>query len=226
VAAGDGQRVGAVRAHALPDAAGAPLQHGLGRRVQIGREHLADVAPLDQVTRVQDRRVTAPLQADDGLQRALAREPGHLLRLGQSRAQRPLTAHCLPGLQAGHHQLAVAGHPHADDDEVDLRMRRHVAEAVERTLEAERRGRRLGGVLVRGAYGLQLVVGQGFQGGHVGIRSPAAAPLGHRRSHDSHTNLLCHLTLRVRRPSLEARHRDARRSGPAQAPVRHYPEGN
>src|SRR6266446_6568041 len=64
VAARDGQYVGAVGAYALPDAAGAPLQLGLGHGVQVRREHGADVAPLDEVTRVQNRRVAARLQTD------------------------------------------------------------------------------------------------------------------------------------------------------------------
>ena len=197
VAAGDGQRVGAVGAHALPDAAGSPLQHRRHHGVQAGREHLTDVAGLDQIARVQNRRVAARLQADDGLQRALTGEPGHLLRLGERRPQRPLAAHGLAGLQAGHDQLAMTGHPHADDDQIDLRMRGHVAEAVERALGAERRRRGLGGVLVRGAHRLQLVAGERLQGGNVGVGSPAAAPLRHGRSHDAHANLVCHVTLRT-----------------------------
>ena len=192
MAAGDGQHVGAVGAYALPDAAGAPLQLRLGHGAQVRCEHFADVTLLDEITRVQNRRVTAPLQADDGLERALASEPRHFFGLGEILAERPLTADRLSGLQAGHDQLPVTGHPYADDDEVDIRIRHHVAELVEPALGAKRRGRRLGGVRVRGADRLQLVVGQRLQGGHVGIGTPAAAPLGHGRSHDAYANLVRH----------------------------------
>src|SRR5438445_9256809 len=61
VAARDGQHVGAVGAYALPDAAGAPLQLRLRHRAQVCREHLADVTLLDEITRVQNRRVAARL---------------------------------------------------------------------------------------------------------------------------------------------------------------------
>src|SRR5438445_10266645 len=61
VAARDGQYVGAVGAYALPDAAGTALQLRLGHRVQVCREHLADVTLRDEITRVQNRRVAARL---------------------------------------------------------------------------------------------------------------------------------------------------------------------
>ena len=125
-------------------------------------------------------------------------EPGHLFRLGQIRAQRPLAQHRLSGLQAGHDQIPVPGHPHADDDEVDLGIRGHVAEPVESPLGAERRGGRLGGVLVRGADRLQLIVGQSLEGGNVGVGAPAAAALCHGCAHDSDSNLVRHLNLPVR----------------------------
>src|SRR5262249_55618850 len=64
-------------------------------------------------------------------------------------------------------------------------------------LDAECRGRRLGGVLVRGADRLQLVIGQRLERGDVGIGSPAAAALGQGRSDDSDANLVCHLSLPV-----------------------------
>ena len=108
------------------------------------------------------------------LQRALAGEPGHLLaprpdsRPAATRRRRPCRA-CRPAMTSSW----SIGHPHADDDEVDLRVRRHVAEAVKRPLGTERRGRSLGGVLMRGAHRLQLIVGQCLQGGNVGIRPPS-----------------------------------------------------
>jgi hypothetical protein len=61
VPAGDGQDVGAVGADALPDAAGAPLQLRLHHTGEVRREHLADVARLDEVTRVENRRRAARL---------------------------------------------------------------------------------------------------------------------------------------------------------------------
>ena len=45
---------------------GPRLQLGLGHGAQVRREHFADVAP-DEVSRVQNRRVAARLQTDDGL---------------------------------------------------------------------------------------------------------------------------------------------------------------
>ena len=48
---------------------------------------------------------------------------------------------------------------------------------VERPLGTERRGRGFGGVLVRGADRLQLVVGQSLQGGHVGIGPQPLPPV-------------------------------------------------
>src|SRR2546421_730705 len=98
VPARDGQHVGAVGAYALPDAAGAALQLCLGHGVQIRREYLAEVALLDQITRVQNRGVAACLQADDGLQRTLASERRHLFRFGEILAERPFAAHGLPAL--------------------------------------------------------------------------------------------------------------------------------
>ena len=86
----------------------------------------------------------------------------------------------------------MTGHPHTDDDEVDVPMPRHVTEPAERLLGTKRRGGGLGRVRVRGADGLQLVVGQSLQGGNVGIGPPAAAPLGHGRSHDAYANLVGH----------------------------------
>src|SRR3989440_7337277 len=194
VPARDGQHVGAVGAYALPDAAGAALQLCLGHGVQICREHVADVALLDQITRVQNRGVAARLQADDGLQRTLASERRHLFRLGEVLAERPFAAHGLPGLEAGHDQLAVTGHAHTDDEQVDVRMRPHVAEPVERVVHTKRSGRGLRGVLARSADRLQLVAGQPFQGGNVRIGAPATPALCHRGSHDSNANLVCHLT--------------------------------
>jgi hypothetical protein len=145
--------------------------------------------------RVQDRRVAACLQAHHGRQAAPAGEPRHLFRLGEIRTERPLAEHGLSGLEAGHDQVPVAGHPHADDDEVDVRVRRHVAEPVERARGPERGGRGLGGVGVRGADRLELVVGQGLQRGDVGTGPPAAAPRGDGCPHDADANLVRHLIL-------------------------------
>src|SRR2546427_8220024 len=74
-------------------------------------------------------------------------------------------------------------------------MRGHVAEPVERSLGAERRGRGLGGVLTRGADAPQLVAGQRLQGGHVRVGPPVAAPLRHGCSDDSYADSVCHLNL-------------------------------
>ena len=166
--------------YALPDAAGAALQHGLDRGAQVGREHLTDVAVCDQVARVQiagSLRACRPTMvfsercfARPAISCASARfaPSGHSQNTG------------LSGLQAGHDQVLVPGHPHADDDEVDVRVRRHVVDVVEGELGAELRLRGLRGLLVRGADRLQLVVGQGLQGGDVGVGAPAAAALWSR----------------------------------------------
>src|SRR5262249_25749927 len=69
----------------------------------------------------------------------------------------------------------------------------HVAEPMERPPGAERGHRGLGRVLVRGADRLQLVLGQRLQGGDVGVGPPAAAALGHGRSHDSNSDLVSHV---------------------------------
>src|SRR5206468_4060202 len=96
---------------------------------------------------------------------------------------------------ATHVRLAVTEHSHADDEQVDVRMRRHVAEPMERELRTKRRGRGLGRVLVRGADRLQLVAWQRFERGNVSIGAPAAAALCDRRPNDSHPNLVRHLSL-------------------------------
>jgi hypothetical protein len=98
VAARDGQHVGAVGADTLPDAAGAPLQHGRRYAAQVGGEDFTDVALADEVARVENGRGAARLQTDDALERALTGEPGHLFRLAQGPAQRPLAEHGLSGL--------------------------------------------------------------------------------------------------------------------------------
>ncbi len=201
MSASDGQRVGAVGAYTLPDAAGATLQLGLGDGAQVCRQHLTDVAPLDEVTRVQNGRVAARLETDGRLQGALTGEPRHLLRLGQICAERPLAEHGLAGLQAGHDQLPVTRHAHADDDEIDVRMRRHVAEPVERQPGTKRSGRGPGSVLMRGADRLELVARQRLQGRNVGVGPPAASSLGHGRSDDSYADLVRHLNLQVWRAS-------------------------
>ena len=132
MAAGNRQWIGAVRAHALPDAARAPFQHRLRHHAQVGGQHLADVALRDQVTRVPDTRVAARLQPHGGAQPALARQVRHLLRLRERGAKRPLTEDGLPGAQACHHQLVVQRHSHRYHHEVNVRMLRHLINVVER----------------------------------------------------------------------------------------------
>jgi hypothetical protein len=70
------------------------------------------------------------------------------LRLSEASAQGPLAQHGLAGLQGSHHQIPMPGHPHDDGDEVDLGIGRHVAEPVKSPRSTERRGGRLGRVLV------------------------------------------------------------------------------
>jgi hypothetical protein len=115
-------------------------------------------------------------------------ERRHLFRLGQRAAQRPLAEDGLAGLQARHDELPVTGHPHADDDEIDVTIARHVAEPVKRALRPERSRGRPGGVLVRGAHRFQLVAGQRLERGHVGVLAPAAAALGDGGADDADTD--------------------------------------
>ena len=174
---GNRERVGTVRAVTLPDAASAALQHLLADDAQVRRQHVTDVALVDQVAGVHQRRVAARLQANDGLESVRLRKGRHLLGFCQGGAQGPLAEHRLVGVQAGHDEVFMAGHPHADNHQIDLGVLRHGVDVVERVHSVELGLRGLGRVLVGCTDRLQGVVRQEVERRDVGVGAPAAAAL-------------------------------------------------
>ena len=160
--------------------------------LRLRRQHLADVAVVDQIARVHQGRVAAGLQADDRLEPALFRELCHLFCLGQVGAEGPLAEDGLVRFEAGHDEVLVAGHADDDGDEVDLRVLGHLVDVGEGVLGAELLLRCLGGLLARRADGDELVVFQDIERGDVGVGAPAAAALRHRRADDTDANLVSH----------------------------------
>src|SRR5438093_2785817 len=79
--------VGVERLHRRP-----PAHAGADQR---GREHLADVTPLDQVTHVRHRRSGAGLQTSHGEDALFLSQRGEGLGLFQTVAERPFAVHGL-----------------------------------------------------------------------------------------------------------------------------------
>ena len=129
---------------------------------------------------------------------------GHLLGLRERGPQRPLAEHVLARAQRRHHELVMQRHAHRHDDEVDVRVRHDRVDVVEGEGRAEARGGGLRRVLVRGADRHELVVGQGVEGGHVGVRAPAAPPGRHGRAHDANADGVCHRSLHSLRATVRA----------------------
>ena len=195
VPARDRERVRAVRAHCLPDPAGAALEHRLRHHAQVRGQHLAHVPLRDEVAGVADAGVAAALEPDGRAQRLLAREVRHLLGLRERGPQRPLAEHVLARAQRRHHELVMQRHAHRHDDEVDIRVRHYRVDVVEGEGRAEALGGGLRRVLVRGADRHELVVREGVEGGHMGVRAPAAPPGRHGRAHDANADGVCHRSL-------------------------------
>ena len=146
----------------------------------------------DQLARVHQRRIAARLEADGRAQRAFGRQVGHLLGLGDVRAERPLAEDRFAGLEGLHDQVVVPGHADRHDHQVDVRLGDHRLEVVKRELGAERRRRRLRRLLVGRADGFELVVRQRVQCRDVGVGAPAAAARRDGGAHDADANLGCH----------------------------------
>src|SRR5262249_36715084 len=86
----------------------------------------------------------------------------------------------------------MAGHPHADDNKIDLGVLRHGVDVVESVYGVELYLRGLGGVLVGRTDRLECVVRQEVERRDVGVGAPAAATLRHGRADDASANGISH----------------------------------
>src|SRR5438132_2584628 len=86
----------------------------------------------------------------------------------------------------------MAGHPHADDHKIDLRVLRHGVDVVKSVHSVELFLRGLGGVLVGRTDRLECVVRQEVERRDVGVGAPAAAALRHGRANDAGANGVSH----------------------------------
>ena len=159
MAGGDGERVRAVGALALPDAAFAALGDGLTHVAQIGADDLADVSLLNQLAR--EVRASGSLRAckptADTSERSAAR---FAIRSASARFAPSGHSHStgLPAPSACMHQVMVFRDAHDDGDEIDVRMRDHGLEVVEGKRRTECLGRSVGGVPVGGTDRLEAIL--------------------------------------------------------------------
>ena len=86
----------------------------------------------------------------------------------------------------------MAGHPHADDNKIDLGVLRHGVDVVESVHGVELFLRGLGGVLVGRTDRLECVVRQEVERRDVGVGAPAAAALRHGCADDAGANGVSH----------------------------------
>src|SRR5438105_2960358 len=149
-------------------------------------EHLTDVALLDQVTHVRDRRRRAGLQTSHGEDALLLREGGQVLRLLQAVAEWPFAVHGLAGVDRRGRQLEVIRHLHGDGDDVHGRTVDELSVIVERGGHTEELARGVGRFASRGRQRRDLeVVRERRQRRNVRLRRPSAVRIG---ADDADTN--------------------------------------
>src|ERR1700724_1766895 len=112
----------------------------------------------------------------------------HLLSLLGSGRKRPLAVEVLAGMQSGDPQLMVRRHPHADNDEVHVRMLNHFVRVGKGVRNSEMLGRFVCGFLAARADRRDLELRKRAQGRNVGIAPPAVA---HVCSNDANSDFLC-----------------------------------
>src|SRR5436190_1039766 len=149
------------------------------RADQGGGEDLTDVALLDQVADVDDRRRGAGLQARHGEDTLLLRQRGQRLRLVQAVAERPFAVHGLARLERCSRQLEVIRHLHGDRDDVDGRAADEVLVIVEGGRHAEELACSICRFASAGGERRDLeVIRKRPQSRNVRLRRPAAIRIG------------------------------------------------
>jgi hypothetical protein len=108
-----------------------------------------------------------------------------LLSLLSGGRKRPFAVEMLAGIQSGHSQLMVKGHPHADGDKVHVGMLDHFVRVGESVGNPEMLGRFVCGFLAARADRRDLELRKRGQGRNVGIAPPAVA---HICSNDANTD--------------------------------------
>jgi hypothetical protein len=86
----------------------------------------------------------------------------------------------------------MAGHPDADDNEIDVWVLHHRVNVVKGEGRIEFLLRSLGGILVGRTDRLERVVGQQVEGRYVGVGTPATSALGHGCADDADANRVSH----------------------------------
>ena len=160
---------------ALPGAIGGAGQHAAAHQHQVHRQHLSDVTLLDQLAHVQIGGRSATLQAGHGAHIFLARQRREFFGLFRIRAEGPFAVDVLARFNGVFAKLIVRRHAHRDQHGFDLRIGVQRLVVAVRAPHAELIGRRLRGIRMRGAHGIELGFGHAFQRRHVRARPPPAA---------------------------------------------------
>lgn len=178
VSAGDGEGVGAQLVVPLPGAAGVTGQDALAHQPDVAGHDTANVAVSDKVAEVDDGRVGAGLQANDGFDPLLAGEVGHLDGLISGAAQGPFGEGVLAGAQGGHGGLVVAGHAQGYGGSFNVGVGQHTVVVVPRAAGVEGGPGFVGRFLTGGADGGEVEVGVRGQGRQVSAGRPAHVNVG------------------------------------------------